>query len=699
MNEDFHFYGTGTAAMAAGMNFVEAQIVANAAEFVDYFIGDYYWSYWRIVPNNSLWPKYLFTIDYPQLTAQSTIAAAINYYPDYWIAFHFPPGNKPPIRKQLFGEMAKLQERYLKKFLLREGNSSVKNIIQLCRPYSQFVIDMINDTIQTYQAIKSADWKKFVSKYIYPNSRYIGDEISKDTFALIFLGIRMHILADTWAHQDFTGFDDTSINHTNGDVFADVYIKGKLEKAPFLDVTEEIYEKFKDYITGGIIGGSIINSSNDLDNDIAYSPQSGSGHACLGHYPDYGWLNIDYSASWSKSNSNINRNNPEQYKEAWSELAAVIAICINNQSNISMPANVEKDIMQRYELSKKTISARLECEKHWANNSGKSISGAVRWKNKMCDPYIGVTHGLALSRWGSIWIQNGSILHMYELASLMHFSWCKSWTEKNTDYGWKISSIKPAEPNDINASGKWTKVPGKLKQISVGDFGIWGVNSSNEIWFRNGISKENSIGTDWNRIDGLLKQIAVGCYGVWGVNSYDEIWFRNGISKLKPMGDSWNRIDGLLKFISNGPCGVWGVNSYDQIWFRDGVSNEKPMGTGWTRVDGLLKQIAVGANGVWGVNSHDEIWFRNGILSENPKGTSWTRIDGLLKQITVGPYGVWGVNSHDEIWFRNGVSNERPMGTGWIRIDGLLKFISNGAYGIWGVNFSDEIWFRNKLDK
>lgn len=33
----------------------------------------------------------------------------------------------------------------------------------------------------------------------------------------------------------------------------------------------------------------------------------------------------------------------------------------------------------------------------------------------------------------------------------------------------------------------WTQIPGGLKQISVGAFGVWGVNSGDQIWFRNGI--------------------------------------------------------------------------------------------------------------------------------------------------------------------------------------------------------------------
>jgi hypothetical protein len=393
-----------------------------------YFIGDYYWSNWEIVKDKSLWPKVLFKFTRPQLTAQAAFPASLlNYYPDYWLAFHFPPGNKTPISKQFSGEMAVLQKRYLQKFVLRDVNSNVKNKSQLCRPYSQFVIDMISDTIQKYQSIKTdPDWKKIISNCI-SHERYISDEIPRDKFALIFLGIRLHILADTWAHQDFTGFNDKSINHIDGDVFADVNKTGTMEKALF---------------------------TLPPDNDNVYAPNSGKGHGNLGHYPDYSWLTINYPAAWRVNSSNITRNNPQQFKEAWNEMASVIALCLNKQSNISMPDNVAKDITMRFDLDPFSVSAPIKCEKNWAANSAKNIANVIRWKDKVKDQYIGVTHGLPITRWGNIWIENGSILHMYELASLMHFSWCERWAKNNLDYGW-VPSTMPNDtvPNDTVYKG------------------------------------------------------------------------------------------------------------------------------------------------------------------------------------------------------------------------------------------------------
>ena len=185
-----------------------------------------------------------------------------------------------------------------------------------------------------------------------------------------------------------------------------------------------------------------------LDTDNVYAPKSGKGHGNLGHYPDYGWLTINYPAAWRVNPNNINRNNPEQFKEAWNEMASLIALCLNKQSNISMPDNVAKDITMRFDLSSSSVSAPIECEKNWAVNSAKNIANVIRWKDKVSDPYIGVTHGLAKTPWGNIWIENGSILHMYELASLMHFSWCERWAKNNPDYGWVPSEF--VNRNDSN---------------------------------------------------------------------------------------------------------------------------------------------------------------------------------------------------------------------------------------------------------
>ncbi|MBW8185088.1 tectonin domain-containing protein [Shewanella nanhaiensis] len=76
-----------------------------------------------------------------------------------------------------------------------------------------------------------------------------------------------------------------------------------------------------------------------------------------------------------------------------------------------------------------------------------------------------------------------------------------------------------------NVAGSWSKVSGRLKQISVNDDGseVWGINVNNNIYRRNGSS--------WSKVGGKLKQISAGTDGnVWGVNSSNTVYRRDGNS-------------------------------------------------------------------------------------------------------------------------------------------------------------------------
>ena len=96
-------------------------------------------------------------------------------------------------------------------------------------------------------------------------------------------------------------------------------------------------------------------------------------------------------------------------------------------------------------------------------------------------------------------------------------------------YGLLILIMKYFFREDIsklNPKGtKWTKIEGNLSYISIGYFGVWGVNSKNEIFFRSGLNKINQKGEEWIRIDGKLNKISVGKYGIFGLNENKEILY------------------------------------------------------------------------------------------------------------------------------------------------------------------------------
>ena len=49
------------------------------------------------------------------------------------------------------------------------------------------------------------------------------------------------------------------------------------------------------------------------------------------------------------------------------------------------------------------------------------------------------------------------------------------------------------------------------------------MNKNEEIYFRERIDLKNKEGESWTLIDGKLKYISYGEYGVWGINSSNEI--------------------------------------------------------------------------------------------------------------------------------------------------------------------------------
>ena len=78
----------------------------------------------------------------------------------------------------------------------------------------------------------------------------------------------------------------------------------------------------------------------------------------------------------------------------------------------------------------------------------------------------------------------------------------------------------------------------------------------------------SSKGTNWERVDGRLVWISSGMVGeVWGVNSANEIFTRDGISK-KPSGTGWFKQNGKLKQLSALKNQVWGVDGNGTIWSR-----------------------------------------------------------------------------------------------------------------------------------
>jgi virginiamycin B lyase len=294
---------------------------------------------------------------------------------------------------------------------------------------------------------------------------------------------------------------------------------------------------------------------------------------------------------------------------------------------------------------------------------------------------------------------------------------------------WKTASSSNPD------GGAWTCVAGALTAVACGGGQVWGVNSADAIWYRQGVTPANPGGVDWVCVPGALKTIAVDSHGVaWGTNAGHQIYRRTGVTPANPMGSGWVQLDGAATAIAASGNHLVVANKANEIYVRNGFMGEST-GT-WGIMAGALCQVDVTDSGaIWGCNSGDLIWHkatrwaewqqipgaltcvsaaddhciwgvnRAGCIYRYNNAGGWVCVAGALVNISVGvaPAGrsfvVWGVNASQKIWFKDNVSTANPHGGPWQNIDGAAVHVSCGGGNVWVVNSADAIWARTGVTR
>jgi hypothetical protein len=281
---------------------------------------------------------------------------------------------------------------------------------------------MLVDTLEKFRQLSTMDAAKLeraINTWVAPRRRCPASDARK--LSLYLLGHRMHILADTWAHQDFSGEANVKINGAG--IENHVYTqnaKGKLEKMKWTGTVWQIGE----------------------DTDCATAPapgvnQTAAGHGQMGHLPDYSWSKFEYPAAWK--NGAHSRDNPKEYREAWAWLSFAMALCTGGKANAELPGDVPSDIATVmstwHPLSTKQLTAIQASEALWKQTGlGKLLPN--RWDPKRRKG-LGLYNGLASNRFGWINVVRDSTLHLMELAAAIHYAWCVEWLKANPGYSWQ----------------------------------------------------------------------------------------------------------------------------------------------------------------------------------------------------------------------------------------------------------------------
>jgi len=232
----------------------------------------------------------------------------------------------------------------------------------------------------------------------------------------------------------------------------------------------------------------------------------------------------------------------------------------------------------------------------------------------------------------------------------------------------------------LNQDGSWTDIRGSVSQVEVGEFGTFGINSNNHLFYKKGTHEDpysagpitgtencgNNCVTEWQHFDGT-----------------DYRYISSGL-------------DTAIILKDNGHAsGNFHLYSMENVSFDDSGNLQYDL----LQLEGGLINISVHRGIGWGVGYH----WRDGSLTvwrgdvglARQLNYHWTQIDNdnLITQIEIGEFGVFGTTDNGEIYYRVGTNrNIDSMGTSWQQIPGTLTHITSGINRVYGVNSSKQLF-------
>lgn len=197
------------------------------------------------------------------------------------------------------------------------SNRKEKEIADVWVPFHFIPKDIPN-------SVKGSTFEKYRCGYGENVIKKIINNIKNNGASLEQIGILMHVLADSFAHQEFCGYP------------------------------------CKDYKTITNVNCYMLSYSLDLENaehvpsHLPY--QAYFGHGCVGHLPDLSWVQYEYT--W-KSGENGGRNNPEIFAEAYEKMVKNLYRFNGNEIAKNKKETIKVDI-QNY-INEKSFEIQKNC--------------------------------------------------------------------------------------------------------------------------------------------------------------------------------------------------------------------------------------------------------------------------------------------------------------------------------------------------
>lgn len=297
MNKDFHYYATYLAAMLAEYSSEEAQTIAHAATFVDYYDSSTAAQFKAKIGNATYTTQnggqLTFYYGYRSGVVDLYYEEIQNEVARIWTSFHFLPSGMGYDHN---GMAVADNKCHWDSWMIDAKAEELYKLI--CRTNSNFAVRMINDILT-----------------------------SGDVPSLHTIGLRMHVLADTWAHQYFSGVGEWFLNDTKPDVYEcknpeDMPGKKLIWNiCSSIDIGEDNEEKVRNN------NEFFCTPPADFYSQITYL-----GHGRMGHVPDYAFMRYRYQPWWSSKE--IFRDGVAEFKSALAQMAFALT-CIKKRVNFT----------------------------------------------------------------------------------------------------------------------------------------------------------------------------------------------------------------------------------------------------------------------------------------------------------------------------------------------------------------------------
>ena len=300
MQADFHYYATYCAAFLAGYSHEESLTICYSAQLVDWCSRTYLS---RLKAPLSAATTQLQL----ELMDADTDPVGLHDITRIWASFHFLP-------RDLYAKRERCSKRYRNKYRL------------ICGPNGDLAVRTV--------------------------------ELAKGR-SLQAVGVAMHVIADTWAHQYFAGTPSLVINNTNHHFFeilpdGDRKIQFRHSASAPDDIGQCIYTC------------SLFQSSEDSIMNL--------GHGRAGHLPDYSFMRYKYLPAWADYEE-IVKDNPSDYYHAFCQLVYAMQYLRGERSAFEAGQYAWETVAPYEETVRQILEKRqLDASADWAELA-ESLSG------------------------------------------------------------------------------------------------------------------------------------------------------------------------------------------------------------------------------------------------------------------------------------------------------------------------------------